>query len=467
VLFPSVLPTQIGKTIFIIHALFRRLEDKQPTVVQLVNSSFIFFDDMGAWNYPDDDNYPEQLPDGTWALVDSGVMLTRPANTLLRQDAVIIQTTPPVKRRWKGWKKEFSALLYIMDVWSYDEIGALLCARKHFDDRFSSLMNYRTRIRDQTHDVDLGLRMARTYGPCIRNILDFVRRKNDEVGYRRALAGHARRLVHNMERLFPTLQELDFSEDYASSLIFVRPDLPNRNIPRLVVPTRELVCVIAQAAAAAANQVQHAFFAEMMRHPSTRASAAWMFENLMHTHLTMDDGSVSGVDASEQACAIPATTSLVSGTLDDLTDARAPFYWRPARINIPGVDAILCRDGEVWLFQATMSRRRRDSIFEGLDAVTKRLPLENMAVKLVFVGPVLASAQQVRIVEAARLSQHREWKRVVMYACEWALGKRPTNMPEHLNTLMSEVMASKCLKQDCACSWHQSEHDLEVETDFR
>jgi hypothetical protein len=43
---------------------------------------------------------------------------------------MLIQATLPEEQRWKRWVKEDAGRVYIMDIWTEREIGALLCVHR-------------------------------------------------------------------------------------------------------------------------------------------------------------------------------------------------------------------------------------------------------------------------------------------------------------------------------------------------
>jgi hypothetical protein len=118
--------TRTGKTIFILYALLRRLEHCLPTAIQFTEEYFVLFDENGAWKYPSSLYYHRVIPSGSWALVNSGYRLTAPGPALFSKDTVLVQTTSPAPRRWKEWKKQHSAKIYVMQLWDLEEIEILL-----------------------------------------------------------------------------------------------------------------------------------------------------------------------------------------------------------------------------------------------------------------------------------------------------------------------------------------------------
>jgi hypothetical protein len=80
------------------------------------------------------DRYPLEsdfrcLPEGTWALSDSCGKSEQPCDVFLTAATVgnawVVQTTSPSEKRYKEWKKQYSADIFYMDYFSIAEITAL------------------------------------------------------------------------------------------------------------------------------------------------------------------------------------------------------------------------------------------------------------------------------------------------------------------------------------------------------
>jgi len=89
---------------------------------------FLVFRDDGVYRHPLTAD-PDRLPTGTWALSDSNDGTKCPCSAFQgaaeEQIAWIVQTTPPLEERWKGWSKYCSADMFVMNHISIEEIRVL------------------------------------------------------------------------------------------------------------------------------------------------------------------------------------------------------------------------------------------------------------------------------------------------------------------------------------------------------
>jgi hypothetical protein len=116
----------IGKTTYIAYVLTRRFQNKLPTAIKWNPDIFVLFDDQGAHLYGTAGGMRDLLPRGAWALSDSSASLMWPCDAFQESEALLIQTTSPTSHRWKAWAEDLDADIYVMDVWTQDEIYALL-----------------------------------------------------------------------------------------------------------------------------------------------------------------------------------------------------------------------------------------------------------------------------------------------------------------------------------------------------
>src|SRR6266702_570131 len=117
-----------GKSCFLYYLLLRLLSQKLP-VVLLLSRHFLVFCDDGVDIHPLDMANPDVFPRGTWALSDSNEEVGSPCSAFIdaakQEIAWIVQTTSPMEERWKEWKKECSADMFVMVPPSINEITAL------------------------------------------------------------------------------------------------------------------------------------------------------------------------------------------------------------------------------------------------------------------------------------------------------------------------------------------------------
>ena len=116
-----------GKSIFLYYLLFRLLSGKIPVAFE-IDQTFVVFQDEGVSEYflNVDGNL---LPPNSWALSDSSATKKQPCTPFLKAARMrrtwIIQATSPSPERWKSWKKDYNATLFVMEPFSIDEMTAL------------------------------------------------------------------------------------------------------------------------------------------------------------------------------------------------------------------------------------------------------------------------------------------------------------------------------------------------------
>ncbi|KAH9001604.1 hypothetical protein EDB92DRAFT_1827712 [Lactarius akahatsu] len=112
----------IGKSCFLYYLLFRLLSKKNPVTFQRSGYFFVFQEDSVS-RYPLTAD-PDNLPAGTWVLSDSNGRL--PCATFLEAaswgTSWIVQTTSPWEQRWKKWKTQRSADIFVMDYFTIETI---------------------------------------------------------------------------------------------------------------------------------------------------------------------------------------------------------------------------------------------------------------------------------------------------------------------------------------------------------
>lgn len=69
-----------------------------------------------------------KIPDGTWALADSGEIIEQPGSAFLAtplSKVWVIQATSPKRSRWFEWRKQRNASMYVMDCFNSGELKTL------------------------------------------------------------------------------------------------------------------------------------------------------------------------------------------------------------------------------------------------------------------------------------------------------------------------------------------------------
>ncbi|KAI0695710.1 hypothetical protein BC835DRAFT_1519787 [Cytidiella melzeri] len=384
----------IGKSSFLAYVLVHRLQHKLPTAVERAGSGFVLFSDEGVDMFEASE---KPRIENLWALSDSTPETVIPCVALRDSRAVLIQATSPAQHRWKEWKKQTCAFLYIMDVWTTDEIRAVLVKLKLNDAHGVEIMN--------------------KYGPCARTVVLLVKRPSEEASFMATIAKAASHVAAKVSDVMEAFDNLDISsQNTPSSLLFFRPvSRDERNLSKTYIPTAYFVTTLAHALIKRKNAEQNMFFSLMSQQASTRSAARWIFENFMHVRLTTVSGEPTlcqRVDTNRETLQIPTTDNFITGTLDDLSESTVPCYWRPVASSPSGIDSVIRFQGETWVFQTTFERRR-GTTSGGLSSVIQAIGRARVGqMRLVIVGSSLDDAWEVA------------WKMkdistdVPVYACE-------------------------------------------------
>jgi hypothetical protein len=118
----------LGKTIFLLYLLFKRILQKKRTLLHISKDQFIGFSDDGVCLHSKEDPAMDinwDYPLGTWTLVDSYSKAYKMVGPLLEDyNLFVIFTTSPEISRYHGWSERTDSPLYAMDPTSEEELQA-------------------------------------------------------------------------------------------------------------------------------------------------------------------------------------------------------------------------------------------------------------------------------------------------------------------------------------------------------
>lgn len=118
------LTLSIGKTLFLLYILARRLHERQPVALQVDASNFALFDKGGASLHESSPISAYLIPEGAWALSDSsGGEVVEPCSAFKWHRTHIVHTSSPASCHWT---KDVFAIRHVMDIWSLEELQTLL-----------------------------------------------------------------------------------------------------------------------------------------------------------------------------------------------------------------------------------------------------------------------------------------------------------------------------------------------------
>jgi hypothetical protein len=291
-------------------------------------------------------------------------------------------------------------------------------------------------------DIDRGLTLFHQYGSNVRICIDILAEPTQEETYLRNVQVAATKFARDSSKSFQELLELDFSSKDVSSKIFtLRPhNSGSRHLPALTILTPFLLKTLAVALSRDAAAQQHRVFTMLNSHPTLRAPAGCMFENMAHVFAADPERSPLQITTrntkGDIKGTIPAPKVMISGN-DSLRHILSPyqFYWRPREPNFKGVDAIIRHGSNVWALQYTVSRAPRAAT-DGLSEVHKIMNfISGVKWHLVMVGSTRLEA------ESARNSQKLtgDWVTIPVYACIMEFGIFDDQKLQQLGELFDDV----------------------------
>ncbi|KAF9234891.1 hypothetical protein BU15DRAFT_52015 [Melanogaster broomeanus] len=368
----------IGKTFFLIYALIERLRKKQSTAFQYFPRTYFLFTQNSVTIHSADDHEPLMLWDEIWALSDSNNKTIDPAVAFLGLLGVrTIQATSPDSKRWKEWSKQHDASLYIMDIWTLEELSALATV----------LALDVARMRD----------LALEWGPSPRQLLAIFNEKLSEPALQQRVDAAASEVVSNIQQVMDSLCSLDFplGKTGPSLLIFIRPKQDEsgnflRMLCEVYVPTARLTRAIVRAILKRDANVMAQFFSATSSHAFMRGTAGYVFEQWVHARFI----SGASLDCTWLNCrsrSLPRTLptarpSQLISTNTELKTHIPPFYWRPPSNNFPGIDGLLRHGDDVYAIQCTISQTHRSPL-KGLRMLQKIIGTQpRLSWRVIFVG---------------------------------------------------------------------------------
>ncbi|CAA7264998.1 unnamed protein product [Cyclocybe aegerita] len=405
----------IGKTLFLLYVLARRLQEKEPVALQINSSEYALFCEQGVSIHSSESG---RVPTGAWALSDSSDGHRGLCSAFQKPFAHVIHTSSPASSRWKDWVKRLGAIKYIMDVWLPEEFRTLLIMFKL--------------------DVLQGKALFDKYGPSPRIIIDILRKRTPENGYLQDIKTAAATFARQFLVMFPNIESLDFSGDVSSKIFTVRPNNNDRRLAALSIPTPLIASALGVAFSSQDQATRHTFFNMLNGHPSLRGAAGWLFESYAHVYFSDPTRGTLKVYCADQKLAplsIPYAARMIAGSTA-LKNIQPPhnFYWRPRETNYPGVDAVIRVDNDVYALQFTISSTHR-SAADGLKKVHKDMNhISNVTWHLVMVGSEQRNAESVR--DRQKLTDG--WEVTQVYACELPLGKLTQRVQEKLQNVFDE-----------------------------
>ncbi|KIM47251.1 hypothetical protein M413DRAFT_23478 [Hebeloma cylindrosporum] len=411
--------TGIGKTMFLLYLLVRRLQERQPVALQIDADKFALFDERGiSLHSASDSGSSFAIPGGAWALSDAGYGDGSPCIAFKSGGTHLVHTSFPDSKRWK-WVKGLSALRYIMDVWSLDEIRTLL-----------TLCNL---------DVQRGVTLFEKYGPVPRIIINLLEGPRREERYLRHVNTAAVYISCDTKKVFRDLQSLDFSSDICSEIIMLRPEPPHSWAPMLFIPTPFLVNTLAVAISRRVAAQKQSFF-RVLDLPPLSYTARFLFENYAHVCFSRPNGrTVHGYlpqDPNPYQIPSDSLAMITGSTALRSIQSQFNFYWRPRESNFDGVHALIRSNNVVWVLHFVVNDPGASSVPKGANKVFEIMDSKtDVEWKFVIVSPELGVAKMAW----SRWCLRGRWKRTPVYVCELPLDPFTEDDVQRLRDTLNEA----------------------------
>ncbi|KAH9048284.1 hypothetical protein EDB84DRAFT_299074 [Lactarius hengduanensis] len=333
----------IGKSCFLYYLLFRLLSKKNPVALQRSRYFFVFQED-GVSRYPLTAD-PDSLPAGTWALSDYD-QTQLPCAAFLEAaswgTAWIVQTTSPLEHRWKKWKTQRSADIFVMDYFTIEEMTVL-----------GNILGVNT--------SDLRRNYER-WGPSARTCLRLSRNPPAEREYEKAVEGAAKRSVKD-----PDVERDDFDVRTITQILFsVRPeekDEAGRRIQFVDLASDRIKTIVSYATANTRAQKRIKFYETISTQPGFEASAGQIFKGLvlswLHTRPDLRPLHCSpAVPGLRDLQILPSREKQTSyfGSLTALNEVKVDkLFLSPTSQTLAAVDAIVFTDKFIITVQVAVS----------------------------------------------------------------------------------------------------------------
>ncbi|KAI9462558.1 hypothetical protein HD554DRAFT_2316305 [Boletus coccyginus] len=363
----------IGKSIFVAYAVIERLREKQPVAVEIawgdLPGAYVLFSKHGVGIHDHSDSSLNAYVPDIWPFSDSTVVTPIPTPAFLVAPYLrVFQTIYPAQSCWRHWTKERQVKLYIMDLWTVEEIKDLVFISKLGD-------NDAERIRtllDRWGPVPDTLMMS-----LVDNELDMLY----EITVNRAV----RLAMRDLDTVIRPVTNLDniLDESGSSTIFFVRP-LKEENIIYRKLGRYQ-----------AAEQAE--FFRKLCIYSNARSVAGRIFEEVVHeflvgaksifVHWYAEDGT--------SVIELPQASSDVLTTRTDFNPL-PPFYWRPDNANDQEIDGALVTNDHFYVIRTTIGHKN-STPQDSVDNLWRSMPQDKQTLKwkMLFIGPVETQTREV------------------------------------------------------------------------
>ncbi|KAH8988881.1 hypothetical protein EDB92DRAFT_1817364 [Lactarius akahatsu] len=337
----------IGKSCFLYYVLLRLLSRRSPIAIQLPGHFLVFSSD-GVEIHPLNQTNYNVFPAGTFALSDSNEEVKAPCSAFLgaakQGRAWIVRATSPLEERWREWKKQRSADIFVMDHPTVDEIESL-----------GKILGLDSRNIKRYYE---------TWGPSARICLGLSRNPHRERAHEMLVIDAATDFVSRL-----TATTTGYNAIKMSHILFsVRPESETpagRMVPVADVATERIEAIISYAVATAHASERIAFYSTISTHSWFKGSRGTCSRNLFSLGCLLVTWDPSLHPRRPSVTFPPNSYNTRVDTL--------PFCFLPGSRSFPTSDAIVITEKSIITIQATVSRSHTANK-DGFDQIQENLP---------------------------------------------------------------------------------------------
>lgn len=179
--------------------------------------------------------------------------------------------------------------------------------------------------------------------------------------------------------------------DPYSSIVWIRPALFDRSKTVPYVPTEYIGLRLGEAIQQISHNAQRTFWEVTSSDPKSRALAEWLFETLLHDHLSNIGLEIQVIDQLLVQRALYGSDNIIrrSQELSTAMDSNRDFYWIPNNPNFSGIHSCLCNGNALYLFQCAVSTTQTTAKV-GIETIKQLALITNIKRKkcfMVYVAP--------------------------------------------------------------------------------
>jgi len=334
----------IGKTLFLQWLLLERLLDGKRTILRTKNdyayfsaNGFIRISEMALPPFPDIWLLADPLFGGNTPPMETGLFT--------------IFTTSPSEKRYKEWRKQNLAKLFIMNPWTWEElnfVGSSLYDKGSIDlEKLATAFNL--------------------YGPTARNPLEYATNNTEQADLESAVE----RAISGVE--CTTLQQLTNQQgppDVSSKILCMSAD--DRGMPLFRIISTHVAKKLYVSLRSRQRDKLVEWFHLFSNIPETGSAAGWIWEGYCHRTLpTLSSLQITSLDDKKmETLRLVPSRQVDFQVLREIPKKPSPGYYAPVTRNNVTFDAFsVTNNNQIVVMQFTVSSDHSPPKGEGLDAL--------------------------------------------------------------------------------------------------